>query len=236
MFMGSNQNNNNGVNINSRLFSSFSETAMVTLGAWNLQLSLKIHPVKGVNADGIRQYAQDNTEIINTSLTEQNATALLDGIKEKLDPAIKENRAEKVSVSMGAAENRKVLSLETDGKDIYLEMAINVNENGVAKPENVIRHKFPKKNIMIGYDPLTGNGEIVEVNSDYENFVIKLKDIYKFSPAVAHSINYNNAVKASYSNKQAANNQMNNYSNGGGYSAPTNNIAGDNMADFLPFN
>ena len=85
-------NNGNTVNVNTRLYTSYSDTAMVVMGAWNSQLSLKVHPFKGLNADGVRQYAQDNTEIINTSITIDNAHALIEAIDNTFDAAVKERR------------------------------------------------------------------------------------------------------------------------------------------------
>ena len=234
MFMGKQYNNNGGVNVNTKLYTSYSDTCMITIGGWNTNLSIKFHPFKGVNEDGVRQYAQDNAEVISTSLTVDNTTALLKGIPDKIEPALAEKKAESVSVPMGSGENRKMLTVSTDGTDISLSIAIHVDENGVAAPENILTHKFNKKEYMEGYDPTTGNGNIESVNSDYINFVKKLNSIYDFAPSVAHSINYNNAMKSSYSNKQAANNQ--NVSGNASYTAPSTNYSGNDMADFLPFN
>ena len=89
------QNQNNQLNVNTKLYSSFSDTCMLTIGAWNQQLSVKFHPCKGTNPDtGLRTYASDNNEIIKTSLTEENTTALLNGIHDYIDPAI-ENKEKK---------------------------------------------------------------------------------------------------------------------------------------------
>ena len=230
MFMGRNNNNNNGVNVNSSLYVSYSEACMLKVGAWNQNLSLRFHPMKGVNADGIRQYAQDNTEIISTSLTVDNTSALLEGIKKEITPAIEEKRAGNVSIAMGSNDNRKVLTLSTDGNDITLTISIGVNEQGIASDS--LTHKFNKKEYMVGYDPSTGSGEIVMANADYDNFVEKLKDIYKLSAAVAHSINYNNALKSSFGNRQA-NNANSNHITDNSYSAPA--VTATDMSDFLQF-
>lgn len=216
-------NNGNGVNLNTRLYTSYSDTCMLVLGAWNDKLSLKFHPMKGVNADGIRQYAQDNTEIVNTSLTTDNTIAFLTGIDDKIMPALKESKAETVSVTMGINENRKVVTVGTDGKEVWLSVIINVAENGVADASNELKHTFNKKEYMTGYDPSTGTGtETVNTNSDFLNFVSKLREIYNLSGAAAHAANYANAIKSSYSNKQAM--QMNDQPS---YSAPTMNYTGD---------
>lgn len=237
MFMGNQNNNNNGVNVNTKLYTSYSETAMIVLSAWNQQISVKIHPFKGVDSNGLRQYATDNTEIISTSLTLENATTLLKGVDDKLTSAIENKGTEKVSVPIGSAENRKVLSLGVEGEDTYFEIAVNVDEDGKAEEKNIIKHKFEKKKYMENYDPNSGSGVEVTVNSGYENFVKKIREIYNLSPSNAHSINYSNAVKQSFKNNRSFNNN-NNGGNGGsnGYSAPVMNMSADAMNDFLPFN
>ena len=60
---------------------------------------------------------------------------------------------------------------------------------------------------------------------------MKLKDVYKLTAAVAHSINYNNALKSSFSNRGAMNNMGNNQN----YQAPQSTIPNGDMG-FLPFN
>ncbi len=225
-------NNGNGVNVNSNLYISYSDTCMLKLGAWNTQLSLKFHPFKGLNGDGIRQYAQDNTEIINTSLTVDNTSALLDGIKDEIKPALEKKEKKSVSVPVGSGANKKVVTISTEEGRVKISVVINVTDDGKANPENKIEHMFNLKEYIVDYDPETGSGEVIQTNTDFENFVIKLKDVYKLTAAVAHSINYNNALKSSFSNRNAMNNNMNNQQ---GYQAPQSNIPNGDMS-FLPFN
>ena len=137
--------NNNNVSVNTRLYTSHSDACAVTLGGWNTQISLKFAPFKGVNADGIRQYAQDSTETIMTSLTMDNTTALLEGINKKIIPAIEAKEETSVSISIGNNNNRKVLTVLTDGNDIFLRLTIGVSDAGIADGNNSITHKFNKK-------------------------------------------------------------------------------------------
>lgn len=235
MFNGTQTNNGNGVNVNSRLYSSYSDTAMITLGGWNLQLSLKVHPFKGMNADGIRQYAKDNSEIITTSITPDNAGALLTGIKDVIRPALKDKTEGSVSISMGSNENKKVVTVSTDGNDVALTIAINVSSEGIASAENTITHKFNKKPYLMNYNPVNGSGTQVDTDSDFENFVKKVESIYDFAPVIAHSINYNNALKASFSSYQNNGGGFHSQNNQGSYQAPSANFSGSEMS-FLPNN
>ena len=232
MFMGKSNNLNNGINVNSALYVSYSDTCMLKVGAWNLQLSVKFHPVKGTNSEGLRQYATDKTEIVNTSLTVDNTTALLTGIKEKIMPAIEAKTEASVSVVMGDAANRKMLTIKTDGSDVFAVIAINVADNGTTSNENILSHKFNKKSYMTDYDPATGNCTEVVTHADFENFIKKLNDIYTLDAAVPHAIKYNNALKQSFGNNNA---NTQNYSNNNNATADTSTFA--SMDDFsIPFN
>lgn len=230
MFMGRTNNNSNGINVNTHLYTSYSETCLLKLGAWNDKISLKFHPCKGTNADGLRQYATDKSEIINTSLTVDNCSALIELINEKILPALKEGTECSVSVAMGDAETRKVLTVKTDGKFTFLIIAINVNDQGQTSAENIISHKFNMKTCVINYDPATGSGETVEVNADFTNFVEKLKDVYKLSAAAVHASKYSKAItntlSSSYNNANSGSSNQN-------YQAPVNSY--DSMEDILPF-
>lgn len=227
-------NNNNSVNVNTQLYTSYSDQCMIKIGAWNQQLSLKFHPAKGVNADGLRIYAQENAEIINTSLTVDNATALLEGVKEKIEPARKDHTAGSISVPIGSGENKKVLTIKTDGTDMFVELAVHVGENNAADPSNILTHKFNKRTVITNYNPADGSGEISEVESDYLNFIKKIECVYDLAPATAHAINYNNAIKQSFANR---NNNMGNQAAQPAYQAPNvSNYSGADMSDFLPYN
>ena len=232
-FKSNNSNfGNNGVNVNTPLFSSYSDTCKITMGAWNMQLSLKFHPFKGVNADGVRQYASDNSEIVNTSLTLDNVTALLEGVKEKLMPAIEKNEATSVSVIISTGANRKMLELSTDGEEVYATIYVNVQDDGtVQNPElNSLKHKFNKRGYIVGYNCTTGDGEEVPVNTEFIDFIEKLNGVYGLAPITAHSINYNNAIKNARGNQIAAANNI-----APQYQAPQTNFNDSDMSGFLPF-
>lgn len=228
MFYGQTKNSNNQLNVNTRLYSSFSDQCMITLGAWNLNLSLKFHPLKGTNDQGLRQYAQDNNEIITTSLTIDNATALLKGIEDVVKPAIEKKEAGKISVPISSGDSAKVLTIGTDGNDVTMSIAVGVSQEGTTTEDKIITHKFNKRAYYKGFDVLTGKGEEVVVESDFDNFVEKLKSIYTLAPATAHAIKYNTALSSSFQNKSYSNNQNNSVST---YSAPVSNSS---LEDVFP--
>ena len=78
MFFGKSNFGGNNINVNTNgLFQSYSDTSLVTVGAWNQQLSVKIRPAIGKDENGLTQYAQNKEQIINTSITQENAIVLV---------------------------------------------------------------------------------------------------------------------------------------------------------------
>ena len=233
MFFGKSNFGGNNINVNTNgLFQSYSDTALVTVGAWNQQLSVKIRPAIGKDENGLTQYAQNKEQIINTSITQENAIVLVKAYEKEVAPAIENGTSAKVSISMGSEDNKKVLSIGYDGTDAYLEVAVAVAPNGIANENNIIKHKFNKKSGMKNYDPETGAGEEIVIEADLINFVEKLRKAQDLVATVAHSIKYNNAVGAAYSGKGG--NQQQPQQNG--FNAPENQFNGSDMGDFLPFN
>ena len=233
MFFRGSNNNNGGVNVNTAFYTSYSDTAMVRLGGWNQQLSLKIHPFTGKDAEGVNQYAQDQSQIITTSITQDNAKILENGFDEFIKEAIEKRTAsKKISISVGMNEKRKIISIYYDGTDAYLEVVTGVSDQGIAADNNVIKHKFNKKSCLIDYDYTNGSGVEKEVETEFLNFMDKIKSAKDLTPVIAHSIQYSNSLKNSF--KGRSNNQNNGVSDNSNYSAPVTSNLSDNM-DFLPF-
>jgi hypothetical protein len=133
---------------------------------------------------------------------------------------------------MGDAANRKMLTIKTDGNDVFAVITINIADNGTTSNENILSHKFNKKSYMTDYDPATGNCTEVVTHADFENFIKKLNDIYVLDAAIPHAIKYNNALKQSFGNNNA---NTQNYSNNNNATADTSTFA--SMDDFsIPFN
>jgi hypothetical protein len=73
-----------------------------------------------------------------------------------------------------------------------------------------------KDTYMNGYDNKTGSGEEVVVETDFYNFVKKVESIYQLNGVIAHSINFHNMTRASFSN---GNNNSNSF---GGFNRQNN--------------
>lgn len=231
---GRSTNNGSGVNLNSRLYTSFSDTCMVVVTAWNQQISIRFHPAMGQNADGVRQYAQEFDACVSTSLVVDNAIALLSGVERVIIPALNDKDFSgevDVSISMGNNENRKVMTIKYDGTDVYLGIFVNVDENGVASDQTALWHKFNKRSYMKGYDNKSGSGEEVPVQTDFINFMKKVETIYQMNSAIPHAINFYKMTRAAFNSNNNSGggfqqNSGNNFSSSNsGYEAPVSSTS-----------
>ena len=240
MFFGKTTATKQEVNVNTKLFSSYSDTALVNADAWNAQLSIKVRPCVGTDANGTRQYAEDRSQIIYTSITQDNAICLVDGFEKEVLPAVKgvkvhgDNMPEVMayrlggpytisgfrmngvgsgeSFVMGSAEQRKILTIGYENKEAYFSIAINLDAEG--KAGTVIRHVFNKKEYLVNYDPNVGKPEESSVESELFGFMHKVNAVKDFAPIVPHAIKYSDASRASYTNNNSNNtSNYNNYNN-----------------------
>ena len=193
------QRNGNRANVNTPFTRSYSDTCMISLSGWNQNLSLKIHPAIGKDANGITQYSTDNGQTLITSITQENAIAWVEGIDKYITPAISEKRpSKKVSITVGGNNmnsTKKVLSLWYDGEHCFFECDEGMMEDGTVPSGHSVVHEFPEKKIMIDYDKTTGNYVEETVYSDYLKFVGKLRNIEALTPMVAHSIKYDKSFR-----------------------------------------
>ena len=238
MFYAKSNNTKQEANLNTPLYTSYSETAQLTAGAWNSQLSIKVKPCVGQDANGIRQYAEDRSQVVTTSITADNAICLIEGFEAEVLPAIRgDKKSGAASIVMGAADQRKILTVGYEDGNAYLSIAVSLNENGRAGAE--IRHIFNKKSYLVDYNPLVGGAVEQTVESDLINFMDKVRSVKDLAPVTAHAIKYNDMNRAAFSggnnngstgNIGNATNQVSNTN--AGYQAPVS-TASD--MDFLPF-
>ncbi len=226
-------NRTNTVNVNTKLTTSYSDESMLSIGAWNTNLSLKFHPAVGKNAEGITQYAQDNTQIVNVVLTPDNVRALLDGINNEVVPAIASLGAASVAVRTGSGDTMKILCVGTENGTPYVYVAKNLM-NGIADDSNVIKHTFTKRSYVSNYSYKTGDGTEVEVNVGFANFVKRLEGIDRIIPDVSHSISYSQAIRSAMATRAGSFNGS--QSSSDRYEAPVSNFDGASSDEFLPFN
>ena len=230
MFFKSN-NSRQEINLNTSLYTSFSETAQLNAGAWNKQLSINLKPCVGKDANGLRQYAEDRSQIISTSITPENAIALITGFEKEVLPAIngvKDNGSVSIVISADNGDARKILTIGYEDGIAYLSIAIGINETGVAS--NVIKHTFNKRQYLTNYVSTSGSAEEIFVETDLINFMNKVYAVKDLSPIIAHSVKYNDMIKAAY---QRTNQNYQNSTPQQNFQANTTNV--NSMEDFLPF-
>lgn len=220
----------NNINVSTRFRSFVSETSMLTVGGWNQNLSIRIVPAIGQDANGQFQY--DRNRALQTALTQTTARALYEGYKKVLLPKIIANEPDmetvSVSVAVGKDDKRSIVSLERvpnqSGHDLYLTVYTLLDNNNIANDANVFRHKFAKSMYVESYDYKTGQGNVVEENVDFFNFIDILDaTLREMIPAQYHTGKYEQAVAQSYGNR---NNNGGNSNQGGGFN---NNGFGSQM-------
>ena len=243
MFNRSYNNNGNAVNANTHFFNSYSETSLLRVGGWNQQLSIRLQPATGKDSSGVTMYAQDQSQILSTSLSQDSAIVLYDGFKKEIEPCLDAHIAsKKISTQVSNGDTKKIISIYYDGNDAYLEIATSVNDQNITTDQNVITHKFNKRTYMVNYDYHTGQAtETKTIESDFLNFMDKVEKVKDMTPVVVHTMKYANAVKNTFSN----NNNQNSGNNGfipqsqntgapANYNpAPSTNA--NSMDEFLPF-
>ena len=237
MFYTKGNNTKQEVNVNTNVYNSYSETAQVNVGAWNNQLSIKMKPCVGQDANGIRQYAEDRSQIITTSITPENAICLIEGFEAAVLPAIRgEKDSGAASIVMGAQDQRKILTIGYNNGNAYLSIAVALDESGKAGGE--IKHTFNKKSYLTDYNPSIGNPVEKSVEADLFNFMDKVRSVKDLAPIIAHSIKYNEMNRSAFTGNANTGNtyQTNTYSqsapSNGGYQAP---VSTSESMDFLPF-
>ena len=243
MFNRSYNNNGNAVNANTHFFNSYSETSLLRVGGWNQQLSIRLQPATGKDSSGVTVYAQDQSQILSTSLSQDSAIVLYDGFKKEIEPCLDAHIAsKKISTQVSNGDTKKIISIYYDGNDAYLEIATSVNDQNITTDQNVITHKFNKRTYMVNYDYHTGQAtETKTIESDFLNFMDKVEKVKDMTPVVVHTMKYANAVKNTFSNNNNQNTGNNGFipqsQNTGGpvnYNpAPSTNA--NSMDEFLPF-
>ena len=250
MFGRNNNQNNNGVNVNTTFKTFFSDLSSMTLGAWNGQISIRFTPCTGTDASGMRQYDQNRRA--NTALYPEKAIALKTGIDDVIIPAL--NRLKNgeeidlptsVSVSMGSNDKKNVLSVELD-KDssgkvrVYLRLYQMIKADNSTDPQNIFSYVFGENSYVTNYDYRNGQyGGEHEVESEWEVFYEILTKVTDILPISAHGTRYVNQLSSRFSsggnsgNSNSGNHSFN--SSPSSYEAPVSSFMGNE--DFgLPFN
>lgn len=247
---------NNGINVNTTIKTFFGDLSSLNIGAWNSQLSIKITPCTGLDANGMRNYDQNRRA--NTALTPENAKALKEGIDEIIKPVLlKLKNGEDVNlpinaaVSMGSNDKKNALAVEvkidekTGKPGVFLILYQMLGMDNTADPQNIFSYKFGEKSYVSNYDYRTGSvgGEHM-IDSEFEVFYDILSKVADILPIAAHGVKYVNTLSVKFTPNTTAGNSYGNNNYGGNnsnflpkpsYEAPVTTMMGSE--DFgLPFN
>lgn len=206
---GTNQNrmnNSQDTNVNTILRTSSSDTSSLTISLWNQNISLKIRPAVGVDGNGITQY--DKGRSGNTALTQEAAASLFEEFKNVILPVYNKVVLEGepcpenlgIFVETGRDAKRNLVGIEMRPSkderdttpDMYFVLYGMVDENGTAVEANTFRHKFQKRLVKVGYNPMNGVSQReIRSNSDFNLFLNIIGKTELLLPYSEHVAKYN---------------------------------------------
>ena len=227
------QNNNRPtINVNTKFFTSYSDNSLMTVSAWNANLSIKFHPLKSISPNGQKIYAQDINETIIVPISPESAHSIRDGIENIILPAIENNEEDKVIFMLGSENIKKCFSIlteknETGTVDVYVTVSYNISEDFVDNTETVLRHKLSTRRYKRG-------SEIKEVQTDLLRILDKVKNIDNLSQTIGHGITYTNKLKDYARSLRESNNYQHQSQN---YQAEELIVPTDgSIEEYMPFN
>lgn len=232
-------NNNNRRSVSTNIKTLYGDTASMSLSYWNDMISIKMNPCTGTNADGVRQY--DRNRSFSTALSIQKSKALVDLIEENILPLIKSvsegNKLEhpvNVAVQCGAKKAMVIIQYSNDDRGkpfVCLYGYTSSNDDGTCEQQNMYAYKFGKTSVIKNYNPNTGEGDVVQVESEFEFFYNVLKNQASAFGAASHS----NSYFTSWSNGGDNGNHGNAPSNYGNNFPTSNGGNSDMSGDDMPF-
>ena len=246
--VSSGSNSKNDISVNTRIRTFYSNLSMLQLSYWNENLSIKLHPVTGTSADGLRQYDYNNKT--TTAITPDKALALTSLIEKKIFPIRKEYEDKgkfsgpcNVGITIPSKNIAICVEYKEDANNsntptFYLNVYTQVGEDGKAAKETTKTYQFAKIPVIIGYDPETGNiAETKMVDSEFDFFFEKLKSVADIAGTAAHSVSVENAWKSIIQNRSSngnfGHNSSGSYSTAqpqNSYSAPVSNFSDDDFS------
>lgn len=232
-------NNNNRRSVSTNIKTLYGDTASMSLSYWNDMISIKLNPCTGTNADGVRQY--DRNRSFSTALSVQKSKALVDLIEENILPLIKSVSEGKklehpvnVAVQCGVKKAMVIIQYSNDDRGkpfVCLYGYTSSNDDGTCEQQNMYAYKFAKTNVIKNYNPNTGEGDVVQVESEFEFFYNVLKNQASAFGAASHS----NSYFTSWSNGGDNGNHGNAPSNYGNNFPTSNGGNSDMSGDDMPF-
>lgn len=221
-----NNRQNRGPSINTTLTTIFAPEAMLTLKAWNRNLSLEFARATGdTDENGLSSYEKDSSHHILTSLTYEKCLALKDAYDKVLRPAIVEGQPKSISVMIRTVDGeQKLLTLGFNGSNPFIRIACALSSDGTATSDNTVVMNLRPVEVLTDYNTLDGTSEAAsQTFIDLDKFIDCISNVGVAGFLTGHAIRYGNALYSSYANNR---NSGNNAAYGrGGYG---NNQYGNN--------
>ena len=182
-FVNNQQNKKSDANSITTSFTTVSsETSTLKISGWNQNISIRIAPTTGVNANGMREYSKD--KFGQTALSHEKAKLLATKFEEEMKPLIDKYKVDgifpgkqSISVQVGTSEKPNIISIEFDLDDknkpgMFLAIYQNVGSNGVAQQMSSFRHHFKTTPYLKNYNPASGEAITAEdAFADFNNFM-----------------------------------------------------------------
>ena len=233
-------NQNNGLNVNTRIKNFSSEVSSLATSFWNQSFSLTISPAVGVDGNGITQYDQNRQG--KTALTLEACEALVEKFKEIIQPVYEavvlrgERCPESLSATIetGREPKRNIIGFEmtspddeSDVPDLYFVFYGMVDGNNIASPASTFKHKFAKRVVRVDYNPSTGlSRKETYSNADFNLFINMISKTELLLPFSEHSKKYNSEKSKTF---------QSNTGNGNSYSGGNNTYSGGNSTGATNF-
>lgn len=236
-----NNNQSNGLNVNTRIKTFTSDVSSLATSFWNQSFSITISPAIGADGNGVMQYDQNRQG--KTALTMEACAALVEKFKEEIQPVYEavvlrgETCPDSLSATIetGREPKRNIIGFEmtvpTDGStvpDLYFVFYGTVDANNIASPANTFKHKFAKRVVRIDYNPVTGlYAKETHANADFNLFINMISKTELMLPFSEHIKKYNSERSKTF--------QSGNSNNSNVYSGGSNNFSGNTGAASMNF-
>ena len=193
-----NKNNNandNKKDVNTRSFQLYSQEGFdpstLVLGFWNDFFSMKIHPALESDKRNEKNI-YDYDKMINLVFTANTAIMLLDGLKNKILPAIEQDVKEDISIAIPMKNGTNLIEVGNGYKFTkttrpYVSIYKNLDPD-TKIPTQEIAFEFMPSESYKNYDNRTGSFETYSVNSDLLMFIEYLENgINALTKGYAHA-------------------------------------------------
>lgn len=189
--------NSNQINVSTSMVSMWDSItgAQLKLSILNNGLGVAIW-LPFVNPDGSRKYPTEYRN--NVVVSQKNAIAVERAINDIILPAYEKG----VNAHSGIfTNNARSSMLEIEVKDGEFYLAIHKNCDPVTRiPKDTVRFKFESASIINGFDPVSGEMEVVPIQAD---FFVFCKAIFAYNDLSAGSVAaHGTALASAYINRK----------------------------------